>query len=188
MAMTASALPSTDRSDRMPWWLFLVMGIAWLIFAWIVLSFDFRTVWAVAVWAGCGMIAAGLIQFATGSVLEGFWKWLAYGLGVAGVVIGFLCLIWPGQTFLVLAALVGWYLMLKGVFDIVMALAMKDEYDLWWLTLVIGIVEVLVGFWSIGYEGRSIALLVVWVAAAALARGFTDLFLAFQLKKLQQQV
>lgn len=184
MSVTASAMP-TDRV-RMPWWLFLVMGIAWLVFAWIVLSFDFTTVWAVAVWAGCGLIAAGLVQFAAGMMLEGVWKWLAYGLALAGVVVGFMCLIWPGQTFLVLAALVGWYLMFKGIFDVIMALATKDGYDLWWLTLIVGIVEVLVGFWAIGYTGRSIALLVVWVAAAALARGITDVFLAFQLKKLQE--
>ena len=54
--------------------------------------------------------------------------------------------------------------------------------------MIVGIVEVLVGFWAIGYSGRSIALLVVWVGAAALARGITDLFLAFQLKKLPGDV
>jgi uncharacterized membrane protein HdeD (DUF308 family) len=140
----------------------------------------------VAIWAGCGIIMAGLLQFAAGSMLVGGWKWVAYGLGVAGVVVGFLCLIWPGQTFLVLAALIGWYLMFKGVFDIVMALAGKDEYELWWLTLLIGIAEVLIGFWAIGYDGRSIALLVVWVGATALVRGITDVFLAFRIKKLQE--
>jgi len=185
--MTASAAMPTDRI-RMPWWLFLVMGIGWLIFAWIVLSFDFTTVWAVAIWAGCGLIAAGLVQFAAALLLEGFWKWLSFGLAVAGVVVGFMCLVWPGETFLVLAALIGWYLMFKGVFDIVMGLATKDVYDLWWLTLIMGIVEVLVGFWAIGYSGRSIALLVIWVGATALARGITDVFLAFQLKKLQETV
>ena len=47
------------REPLLPWWLFLVMGIGWLIFAWIVLSLDFTTVWAVAIWAGCGLMAAG---------------------------------------------------------------------------------------------------------------------------------
>ena len=186
MSVTASALPA-ERNIKLPWWLFLLTGIGWLIFAWIVLSFDFTTVWAVAVWAGFGIIAAGLVQFATGSMLEGIWKWLAYGLGVAAVVVGFMCLIWPSETFLVLAALIGWYLMFKGIFDIIMGLATREEYDLWWLTLVVGVVEVLIGFWAIGYSGRSIALLVVWVGAAALARGITDVFLAFQLKKLQER-
>ena len=172
------------REPLLPWWLFLVMGIGWLVFAWIVLSLDFTTVWAVAIWAGCGLMAAGVLQFAAGAVLEGGWKWLAYGLGVAAIVIGFMCLIWPGQTFLVLAGLIGWYLMFKGVFDIVVGLTAREEYDLWWLTLVIGIAEVLIGFWAIGYDGRSIALLVIWVAATALARGITDIFMAFQVRKL----
>jgi len=180
-----TAVIATDRELRLPWWTFLVMGIAWLVFAWLVLSFDFTTVWAVAIWAGCGLIAAGLLQFAAATLLDGGWKWLSYGLAVAGVVVGFMCLIWPGQTFLVLAALIGWYLMFKGAFDFVIALASKDQYDLWWLSMLIGIAEVLIGFWAIGYDGRSIALLVIWVAATALVRGITDVFLAFQLKSVQ---
>jgi uncharacterized membrane protein HdeD (DUF308 family) len=183
MAAT-SALPVRD--SRIPWWAFLVAGIGWLVFAWIVLSFDFKTVWAVAVWAGCGIMAAGVLQVAAGTVLEGGWKGLAYGVGVAAIVVGFLCLVWPGQTFLVLAALVGWYLMLKGVFDVVIGLAGRADYELWWLTLILGIVEVLVGFWAIGYDGRSIALLVVWVAGSSLARGISDIFLAFQLRGLER--
>ena len=183
MSVTVSVMPA-DRSDRLPWWVFLVMGIAWLIFAWIILSFDFTTVWAVAVWAGCALIAAGLVQFAAAMLFDGIWKWLAYGLALAGVVVGFMCLIWPGETFLVLAALIGWYLLFKGIFDIVMALATKDEYDLWWLTLVVGILEILLGFWAIAYDGAAIALLVIWVGATAVAHGITDILLAFQVKKL----
>ena len=185
MSVTVSALPA-ERNVKLPWWLFLVTGIGWLIFAWIVLSFDFTTVWAVAVWAGCGIIAAGILQFGTGAMLDGVWRWLAYGLGVAGIVIGLMCLIWPSETFLVLATLIGWYLMFKGVFDFIMALATREGYELWWLTLIIGIAEILIGFWAIGYAGRSIALLVVWVGASALARGITDIFLSFQLKKMSE--
>jgi uncharacterized membrane protein HdeD (DUF308 family) len=182
-----STVLASEREIRLPWWLFLVMGIGWLIFAWIILSVNYSTVWAIAIWAGCGLIAAGVLQFAAGAVLQGGWRWFAYILGLAGVVVGFMCFIWPGQTFLVLAALIGWYLMIKGVFDFVIALASKDEYDLWWLTMIIGIVEILIGFWAIGYDGRSIALLVIWVAASALARAFTDIFMAFQVRKLQSR-
>src|SRR4029077_3239934 len=92
------------------------------------------TVWAVAVWAGFGIIAAGLVQFATGSMLEGIWKGLAYGLGGVALVVGFMCLIWPSETFLVLAALIGWYLMFKGIIDIIMALRTRGEDNLLWST------------------------------------------------------
>ena len=39
----------------------------------------------------------------------------------------------------------------------------------------------LIGFWAIGYAGRSISLLVVWVGATALARGISSLFVGFGL-------
>jgi uncharacterized membrane protein HdeD (DUF308 family) len=167
------------------WWWFLVSGIAWLIFAWIVLSFDYTTVWAVAIWTGAAFIGMGIASFFAAGVLEGGWRFLGYLAGVAGIVVGILCFAWPGQTFLALAALIGWYLLFKGSFDIVISLSSRDTYDLWWLTLILGIVEILLGFWAIGYTGNSIALLVVWVGATALARGISDIFLAFQLKGVQ---
>ena len=53
---------------------------------------------------------------------------------------------------------------------------------LWGLTLALGIVEVVVGVWAIGYPGRSAWLLVLWVGVAALTRGITEIVLAFKLR------
>ena len=41
---------------------------------------------------------------------------------------------------------------------------------------VLGIAELLLGFWAAGYFGRSALLLVVWVGATALTRGISDIF------------
>ena len=62
---------------------------------------------------------------------------------------------------------------------------LHDFDDLWWLGLVIGIAEILVGFWAISVEGGSIVLLVVWLAAIAIARGIMNIVLAFQARKLR---
>jgi uncharacterized membrane protein HdeD (DUF308 family) len=179
----ATAAISRERSI-FPWWLFLVVGIAWLVFAWVVLSFDYRTVWAVAIWTGAALIGMGVTSFVAAALLEGGWKFLGYLAGVAGIVVGILCFAWPGQTFLALAALVGWYLLFKGIFDIVIAFGSRPVYDLWWLTFIAGILEIALGFWAIGSDEGSITLLVVWVAATALVHGITDMFLAFQVKRL----
>jgi uncharacterized membrane protein HdeD (DUF308 family) len=176
----------TRERVGLPWWFFLVTGIAWLVFAWIILSLDYRTVWAVAIWTGVALIGMGVTSMMAAGVLSGGWKFLGYLAGVAGIVVGILCFAWPGQTFLALAALIGWYLLFKGIFDIVIGIATKDEYDMWWLTLILGILEIVLGFWAIAYDGASIALLVVWAAAIALSRGITDIFLAFQVKKIQE--
>src|SRR5436305_1921232 len=99
------------RADRFPlqrswWWLYLVTGVAWLIFAFIVFSFTYRTVWAVAVFAGVGFLFEGISELMTSAVVPSG-KWLHILLGVMFVVAGVIALAWPGETFHVLARLVG---------------------------------------------------------------------------------
>ena len=183
--LTAEARVLTGR-----WWLFLVSGIAWIFFAFLVLSWDLTTVWAVAVFFGIGFIGGGVMELAMASVVPS-WKWLHVLFGVVSIGAGVIALVWPGQTFLVLAAIIGWYVLISGIVDVVTAFVSRDLDDLWWLRLVVGFLQVLIGFWAVGYAGRSIALLVVWVGATALARGISSLFLAFGLhsagKELRRQ-
>jgi uncharacterized membrane protein HdeD (DUF308 family) len=174
--------------DSRGWWMFLLTGILWIIFGFIVLSFDdFETVWAVAVFFGIGFIVGGILELAVASRVPG-WKWLHILFGIIAIVAGILALIWPGQTFLVLAAIIGWYVLFSGIMDMITAFVTKDENDLWWLQLVLGIAQVLIGFWAVGYAGRSIALLVIWVGASALARGISDIFIGFGLHSAGKEV
>jgi uncharacterized membrane protein HdeD (DUF308 family) len=173
------------------WWVFLVAGVLWIIFGWVVLTFDYTTVWAVAVFLGLGLMAGGAMGIVVG-LDAASWRWLHITFGVISILAGFIALFWPGQTFLVLAAIIGWYVMITGVLDLVTAIATKDENDLWWLQLILGIAQILIGLWAVGYAGRSIALLVVWVGATALARGISSLIIGFGLhgagKQLRRQM
>jgi uncharacterized membrane protein HdeD (DUF308 family) len=187
MAVSPEDLREAAGEVAGSWWLFLVAGIAWLIFAFVVLSFDFTTVWAVAVFAGFMFLFFGVNEFFAAAYVDD-WKWLHVLLGVIAVAAGIIAFVWPGQTFLTLAAIIAWLLLFMGTFNIVTALLTKDENDLWWLTLLIGIAEVLIAFWAIGYEGRSIALLVIWVGAAALARGIMNIVLAFTLRSAEKNL
>jgi uncharacterized membrane protein HdeD (DUF308 family) len=169
------------------WWLYLVAGVLWIIFGWIVLSFKFDTVWAIAVFFGFGFIIGGIMELYVG-LQSGGWRWLHILFAVIAIIAGILALIWPGQTFLVLAAIIGWYILFAGIMDIVISISTKEENDLWWLQLILGIAEVLIGFWAVGYVGRSIALLVIWVGASALARGISSIFLGFGLHSAAKEV
>jgi uncharacterized membrane protein HdeD (DUF308 family) len=169
-------------ADQRNWWLFLVVGAAWLLFGWVVLSFEFETVWAIALFAGVSMMANGVLYLATLDLVEG-WRWLRAIMGVLFVLTGIVAVAWPGATFLVLAAIVGWYLLFKGVFDVMASIMLRDVTDLWWLGLVAGLAQIGVGFWAVGYEGRSIALLVVWVGFGALFEGIANIFRAFEVRR-----
>lgn len=185
--MEARAAEEVTEEVTRHWWVFLVSGILWILFAWVVLSFDYTTIWAVAVFFGFGLIAGGAMSVMIG-LNAATWRWVHVAFGVISIVAGVFALVWPGQTFLVLAAIIGWYVMITGILDLAMAFATREENDLWWLQLVLGIAQVLIGFWAIGYEGRSISLLVIWVGATALARGISALFVGFGLHGAGRQL
>jgi uncharacterized membrane protein HdeD (DUF308 family) len=168
------------------WWIPLVIGILWLIYAFIVLSFTYRTIWAIVIFAGIAFIAAGIVEFTLAAVLES-WQWLHALAGVLCVAAGVVAFAWPGQTFLVLAAIIGWFLLFRGTFNIVESLMVKEYVEQWWLILITGIAQVAIALWAVGYAGRSIAVLVVWVGAWALTEGFVNIWAAFRLKSVHQQ-
>jgi uncharacterized membrane protein HdeD (DUF308 family) len=184
---TTSALPRTQAPTMgftVPWWLYLITAAAWVIIAWAVLRFDLTSVVSVAVLAGVVVLVAAVAEIFNAFAAPG-WRWLHAALGVLFLITGFFCLFNPGSTFAWLAAFIGWYLLFKGMFDIVLAFVTKDEHETWWLGLIVGIVEVILGFWAAGRFGRSVALLIVFVGAIALTRAITDVVLAFRLRAVQ---
>jgi len=50
-----------DASGR--WWMFLVTGIGWLVFALLVFQWDFTTVYAVSILFGVVAVLAGINEF-----------------------------------------------------------------------------------------------------------------------------
>jgi uncharacterized membrane protein HdeD (DUF308 family) len=101
---------------------------------------------------------------------------------------GIVAFIHPGNTFASLAAVFSFFLIFAGTFDIIIAIAARQESEVWWLQLVGGIIELLLGFWAAGYYGRSAILLVAWVAAIAIIRGVRDIVPAFRVREVQHAV
>ena len=188
--MTTGSFDDEVRDDirgiGMPWWIFLVFGLGWIFVSLFVLQFDLDSVFTIGLLCGVYLLAAGAMEIFFAVVMPG-WKWLHGLLAVLFIFGGVWAFAYPGQTFGTLALLIGWFLLIKGSFDIVAGLSNRDVH-LWWLTFTLGIIEILIAFWAIGYPGRSAWLLVFWVGFGALARGIADIFLAFQVKSLQRGV
>jgi len=169
------------------WWLLLITGIAWILIGILVLDADVDSALAIGYLVGAYLIVAGIMEFVMIGAHAG-WRWAHALMGVLFVVGGILAFTEPFQTFMVLAELVGFFLVLKGTFDIVVGLSTRHVIDLWWLTLICGVIEVGLGFWASGYPGRSIWLLLLWVGVGAFIRGITQMILAFQVRKIHKAV
>lgn len=168
-----------------PWWLLLVTGVCWTLVALIVLRFDYVSVSAISILFGIVALAAGIVEIGMTMLAEGWWKLLSGLLAVAFIVTGIISFIHPGDTFAALAAVISFFLVFAGTFDIITAISVRHEIEVWWLQLVGGIIELGLGFWAAGYYGRSAILLVSWVAAFAIIRGVRDILLAFRIRQLQ---
>ena len=167
-------------------WVLLIMGILWILLSFLLLQFTYKSITAIAILIGVVFLIAAASEIAEAFVAPG-WKWAHAGLGILFVIGGIWAFAYPGQTFGTLAVLFGWYLLIKGTFDIVTAF-MFHGTPLWWMGLIAGVIQVAFAFWAVGYVGRSAALLILWVGIGALMRGITEIVAAFQIRHAVREV
>jgi uncharacterized membrane protein HdeD (DUF308 family) len=164
------------------WWIPLVTGVAWLVVSVLIFRFDYSTVAAVAVLFGIVAIASSLNEVMLAAISTTGWRIAHLLFAALTFAVGIISFIHPGDTFVALAALVSFYLVFRGSFDLVQAFSLSRYLPGWWLLLITGIAELLIGFWAAGSWDLSVVVLVAWVGATALMRGLTEIVAAFQLR------
>jgi uncharacterized membrane protein HdeD (DUF308 family) len=163
------------------WWVFLIIGFAWLIIAVVVLRMDIRSVTTIGLLLGAVFLFSALYQFSLAMLRGGGWAVLRIALGVLFIGGAIWSFVSPYDAFWSLAAAFGLLLILNGGFDIVYSAMAQPINPTWWLGLVTGILEVALGFWaSQQYIGARATLLILWVGFYAVFRGISDLVLAFE--------
>ncbi len=169
-----------------PWWMFLLTGIAWLIIGWIALRFTPASVATVGVLLGVLFLFSMFNEFLLASVRSS-WRWLHVVMGVIFAFGAGWSFARPFNAFWTLASILGLLLIFRGTLDIISSVDARDVNSAWWLGLVAGILEVLLGFWaSQQYYAIQGTLLLVWVGLFALFRGISEIVIAFELRRAQR--
>ena len=169
------------RTQTMPWWLFLITGIAWLLIAMVVLRFNISSIATVGILLGALFLAAAINEFFMSSVVD-TWRWAHIILGVLFVFGSLWGFFRPIDAFWALASVLGFLLVLQGSMTLIASVMAKGP--LWGLGMTVGILEILLGFWASQqlYAPRA-ALILVWVGFMALFRGIGQLVFAFELRR-----
>lgn len=182
---TPTATPFSQRlrtDTKRSSWLWLVAGVLWILISVIILQFDEASAATVGAIVGVMLIYAGVEYFVLGSMTPRLgWLWYLFGgfLVVGGVV----ALFYPTRTFLAIANILGFMLVLVGVMWIVEAFLARDYYDLWWLNLVAGILTMGLGFWMSGqFLVTQAAALLVFAGVWAMMRGILDITAFFAVR------
>jgi hypothetical protein len=166
------------------WWVLLISGGLWILVSLSILQFDLTSVWSIAILTGIVLFLAAGTELATASIAPTL-TWAHVLLGALFLIGGIIAFAWPGETFLVLARLIGWYLLFLGTFEVVESVSSRRT-ELWWLRLVAGAATVGIAFWAVDSLTRSATLLVLWVGLGALFRGVDQIFLAFEYRRVHE--
>jgi uncharacterized membrane protein HdeD (DUF308 family) len=89
----------------------------------------------------------------------------------------------PKDAFWALASALGFVLVIYGAVELTEAVVTRDVSPLWWLGLTLGILLILLGFWtSQQLVAVKAQFLIFYVGLAALFRGISQIILAHQLR------
>jgi uncharacterized membrane protein HdeD (DUF308 family) len=193
MSVNHDALQDRTRGARAalwrlagPWWLMLLTGIAWLILAWVALRFTPASVATVGVLLGALFLFGMFDEILLASVRPG-WRWLHVIMAVIFAFGAGWSFARPYNAFWTLASILGLLLIFRGTLDIITSVDARAVNGVWWLGLVAGILEILLGFWASGqYLPVRGALLLVWVGLFALFRGISEIVIAFEVRSRQR--
>jgi uncharacterized membrane protein HdeD (DUF308 family) len=169
------------------WWVFLLLGLAWFLIAWLVLRLNTTSIATVGVLLGVVFLFAAINDLGVAAVASGGWKVWYYVMAAIfflGALYGFFR---PVNTFFALASVLGLILILYGTFEIIQGVALRGVNPYWWLNLVTGILLILLAFWVSGSDrvyalAQRTYLILFWVGFLALFRGFEQIFLAFTVR------
>jgi uncharacterized membrane protein HdeD (DUF308 family) len=182
----AVAEPFRSLASRLTkyWWVELAAGVAWLAISVVVLKFNDASVTTVGVLTGVMFLLLAAQDFAAATVDPARrWLWLIFGAMLTGA--GVVALIEPVATFADFADILGFVFLLIGVRWITQAFLERAFNDLWWLTLISGILMTVMAFWVSGlfFVERAYTLL-IFAGVWALVTGVTSVVRAFQIRSL----
>jgi uncharacterized membrane protein HdeD (DUF308 family) len=166
------------------WWVELVLGIFWVVIAVVVLKFNHASVTTVGILTGIMFLVFAAQEFLL-AFIDQHARWLWAIFGVLLTAAGIVSLIHPRNTFAGFADILGFVFLLIGVLWMVQAFAERAINDLWWLTLIAGILMVALAFWVSGqyFLVRAYTLL-IFAGIWAMTAGVVDIVRAFQIRDL----
>jgi uncharacterized membrane protein HdeD (DUF308 family) len=169
------------------WWLFLVSGILWLFLGFLVLSLRPVSISVCVILIAIAFWLGAMTQFALATMTRGGWRVLTIVAGILATAAGIAAIVWPGPTLVVISIFVAWYLLIRGIFDVVMALS-NTQVRGWWMPLVAGIIGIALGAWAVGNPERSVLLFISIIGIWTIFKGAADLMAAFSYRAMKKEL
>ena len=184
-SMVAAEMPVLRAlADR--WWLFLIRGIAAIVFGALSCLWPGVSLLTLVILFGCYALVDGvtsLMAAFTGRGRPGSRWWLGI-IGVLGIVAGIMTFAWPGMTAILLLVFIAGWAIAIGVFLIAGGIRLRKEIDNEWMLILSGVLSILLGVVMFVMPGASALALIWMIASWAILFGVLTIGLALRLRRL----
>lgn len=174
------------------WWSVLIRGIVAVLFGILALFLPKLTLQVLILLFGVYALVDGI--FALVAAVQAFnrrrgftWRSVGWPIleGIAGIVVGLLAFLWPGETALVLLYLIAAWAIVTGIAELVQAVALRRIIRNEWLLVLSGIASIVFGILLFVFPGAG-ALAIVWlIGAYAILFGALLIGLSLRLRSMR---
>jgi uncharacterized membrane protein HdeD (DUF308 family) len=165
------------------WWLFLLRGLAGILFGIITLVAPGVSLAALVLLFGAYAFADGILALVTAVRHRGEGRWGMLLLeGLVGIAAAAVTVLWPGITAIALLYLIAAWAIVTGVLELVAAVRLRREIKGEWLLALGGIASIAFGVLVALYPAAGALTVVLWIGAYALVFGMLLVVLSFRLR------
>ncbi|GLY93541.1 hypothetical protein [Actinoplanes sp. NBRC 103695] len=163
------------------WGWLMLAGVAWLAVAWTVLRLEPADIVHVA---GPVILFGALTEALRAFAGARTW-WMNAAMSLLFTATGVILLTAQTSSYTTPAALIGWYLMVRGAVDVAVAMMTRETDKVWGLIMVVGVLEAGLGFFAASPLSRTADLVVTIVGGLGLLRGVADLVTGLRLREVR---
>jgi len=168
------------------WWIFALRGVFAIIFGLMALAWPQLTLLALVLLFGIYALVDGVLAVAAGLTAKGHAErwWGPVLQGVASIVLGFLTLLYPRTTAMVLLYFIAAWAFIAGVLIIAAAIQLRKTIHNEWFMVLCGVLTLIFGALLVLFPGAGALSLVWMIGAYAISVGVLLLILGLRLRNL----
>ena len=170
------------------WWALALLGLCALIFGILALTWPGITVIVLAIIFGAFVLVSGIFSLvAAVGPMEAGQRVLLILLGLLGIVVGAIVLLWPGIGDLILLLLIALWALVAGVLQLIAAFRQKGRASEKWLLGLTGALAVILGVLLLSFPMAGVLALILIIGIFAILIGISLFVLAFTVRSKQKR-
>ena len=179
---------SHEAAERVAgnWWKLALNGLLLVVAGVLIFSIQW-TVSSLATFLGVLFIAEGVFMALT-TGFDDRVRRVNVITGLLSIVVGVAIIAWPGPGILAVAIFLGAWLIVVGTLTTSGAFATRHLISDWWMLLVTGILEVVLGVLALAQPGATLAAIIIVGGIWAVVVGVMRIVFSFELKQLPHKL